>query len=231
MKERLFKFDVLNEREESQKINNEIALNALLEKVKVSQINKFLNIENLKRVLKQENMTYEELLNSCKDDFHTRNLARYLAKNSSRQGKRVESLIIEGVSTSMRKYGVNITACGVNDLRFTKTGKVLNEKEFNKLNLNKNIDSHKSIDGLIDGVIEGYIIAKVVIGNGGHQDNVLHEIINYIEWVNNFSEKNKLYVFLIDGKEFPELEIYKSNNLWIVNHVEFQQKLIERTSI
>jgi hypothetical protein len=231
MIERLFTFDVLNEREESQKVNNEIALNALLEKVKVSQINKFLNIENLKRVLKQENITYDELLKSCKDDFYTRNLARYLAKNSSRQGKKVESLIIEGVSTSMRKYGFNINACGVNDLRFTKTGKVLNEKEFNKLNLNKNIDSHKSIDGLISGLIEGYIIAKVVIGNGGHQDNVLHEIINYIEWINNFWEKDKLYVFLIDGKEFPELNKYKSDNLWIVNHIEFQKKLIERTSI
>jgi hypothetical protein len=40
--------------------------------------------------------------------------------------------------------------------------------------------------------------AKIVIGNGGHQDNVFEETCNFCEWVLNFGDKNDIYIVLID---------------------------------
>lgn len=49
----------------------------------------------------------------------------------------------------------------------------------------------KSFDVKINGKIAGWVFAKIVIGNGGHQDNVFEETCN-------FGDKNDIYIVLID---------------------------------
>ena len=48
----------------------------------------------------------------------------------------------------------------------------------------------------------------------------------YIEWATKFGQKDKIYVMLIDGKEFPSLKEKQTDNIWVVNHIEFQERLI-----
>ena len=56
----------------------------------------------------------------------------------------------------------------------------------------------KSFDGKITGLISGWIFAKIVIGSGGHQDNVFEEANNLCEWIIKFSDINDIYIILID---------------------------------
>ena len=103
---------------------------------------------------------------------------------------------------------------------------MLSLNDFKSKNLNKDVDALKSVDGIFDGPKSGYIFAKIVIGDGGHQDNVLHEINQYIDWAKTYGEENKIYVMLIDGKQFDVLKSKQTKNVWVVNTVEFQEKLI-----
>jgi hypothetical protein len=225
----LFNIDVHNLRTDRQKYNNELVFNLLSNKTSRSDIEKNINGKALDRILSEEKMTYEQLLEKCVDPFTTRCIARNISINASRQGKIDEKLIIDGVASIMTKYDVNIKGCGVNGIRFCNDGRVLDGKTFKKENLDKDRDSMKSIDGTIEGRVNGYIFAKVVIGGGGHQDNVLGESIKFIDWVNKFGSDDKLYVVLVDGEDLSKIKNLEKENLWIVNHIELQKRLIELT--
>jgi hypothetical protein len=70
------------------------------------------------------------------------------------------------------------------------------------------------------------------LGNGGHQDNVFEEAHTFCEWVCKFGNTTELYVVLIDTdltSQFNELKKkYHKNNLLVVNHVDFQQYMIDK---
>ena len=87
----------------------------------------------------------------------------------------------------------------------------------------------KSLDGVISGEKTGYIFAKIVFGEGGHQDNVFHEAAQFGDWANEYGDKDKVYVLLIDtnlDKKYNLLkEKYDSDNVWVVNHIELQERL------
>lgn len=223
----LFRVDVSNLRTERQKYNDQLVYNLLTNKTPKVEIEKNINAKALERILVEEKMTYDELLENCKTDFITRSVARNISINASRQGKVDEKLIIDGVSSVMTNWGVKIKGTDVNGIRFCNDGRVLDGKTFKKENLDKDVDSMKSIDATIEGRVEGYIFAKVVIGGGGHQDNVLIESLKFIDWVNRFSEANKLYVVLVDGEDLTKIKNLEKDNLWIVNHIEFQKRLID----
>jgi hypothetical protein len=226
----LFQVDVNNLRTDRQKYNDQLVFNLLNSKTNRKDLEKNINGRALDRLLKDENCTYDELLEKCNTPFITRAIARLISIQASRQGKIDEKLIIDGVSSVMKDYGIDIKGCDVNSIRFCNDGRVLDGKSFKKENLDKNLDSMKSIDGTIKGKIEGYIFAKVVIGGGGHQDNVLIESIKFIDWVNQFGKQDKLYVVLVDGEDLSKLKNQEKDNLWIVNHIEFQKRLIKRLS-
>jgi hypothetical protein len=228
----LFKIDVHDVKEVRKIENYDKALDALYKRtplVPEYKIKKLLNVEAVYRLLEKQNITYDELLDSLKEgDPYTTVVGLYTSIQASRQGKVTESFMLKNIAKSVKEYGITIT--NDSNIRFIKDGRVLDKKQFKKSGLDRNLDSHKLVDGLISGKITGYIMAKVVDGNGGHQDNVLHELVGYIEWINKYAEKGKLYVLLVDGKEYPELDVFKKDNLWIVDHYEFQLKLIERVS-
>jgi predicted metal-dependent peptidase len=52
------------------------------------------------------------------------------------------------------------------------------------------------------------------------------EINQYIDWAKQYGEPDKIYVMLIDGRKFGILKQKQTDNIWVVNHVEFQEKLI-----
>jgi hypothetical protein len=223
----LFNVDVLNLRTERQKYNDELVYNLLTNKTNRTDIEKSINGKALERILLEEKMTYEQLLEQCVNPFITRSISRNISINASRQGKIDEKLIIDGISSVMSTYDINIKGCDVNGIRFCNDGRVLDGKSFKKENLDKDTDSMKSIDGIIEGIVNGYIFAKVVIGGGGHQDNVLGESIKFIDWVNKFGSDDKLYVVLVDGEDLSKIKNLEKENLWIVNHLELQKRLIE----
>jgi vacuolar-type H+-ATPase subunit F/Vma7 len=80
------------------------------------------------------------------------------------------------------------------------------------------------------------IFAKIVIGSGGHQDNVFEEASTLCEWIIKFSDKNDIYIILIDTDLLHKFDRLKENysnidNLIIGNHIEIQQYFIDNYSI
>lgn len=227
--EELFNVDIGNVRSERQIINYEETKKLLIDGTDIKEISSKINPKALNRVLEYLDMTYDELLVDCKHSEKICKLASMeISKNATRQGKIDEKFIIDGIDSVVNKYGFSVKPCGVNDIRFCNDGRVLDSKNFKEEKLNKNKDGLKSIDATIKGNgVDGYIFAKVVIGKGGHQDNVNIESRYFIEWCLKYGDDDKLYVVLIDGEDISELKKMEENNVWVVNHVELQKRLIE----
>ena len=114
----------------------------------------------------------------------------------------------------------------------TKDGFILNNNDIkkNKISLN---DCLKSFDAKLSGKINGWVFAKIVIGNGGHQDNVFDEAYILCEWIIKFSVIYDIYIILIDTdlkNKFNDLKKKFNNieNLIIGNHIEIQQYFIDK---
>lgn len=220
-------FNFANIRTERQKVNNLAVFQSLLQK-KFNK--KFINDEELKRVLEDLDLSESQILDKCTEDhLFAKVLARDIAKNASRQGSKDESTQLDICNITSSKFGIFIEDLPNFAFRPTKDGRIINKKEFDGMDKNSCL---KSFDGRIHGNVNGWIFAKVVFGNGGHQDNVFEEAHNYSEWVGNFGQSEHIYVVLIDTNleaQFKELkEKYtEQKNLLIVNHVEFQHYMIQ----
>lgn len=226
----MFIAKVADLRSERQRYNNSrIAKELNKNSPPYSDLIKIANDKAVNRLLDELEFDYDDLLTECANSIvFSKTVAIAISKTASRQGKKDESFIIDGIAAEMKKYNYNIRSCGVNEFRPCKNGKIMTKKEFRKEKLNKDIDALKSIDGIFNGPKSGYIFAKIVIGAGGHQDNVLHEMNQYIEWANQFGQEDKIYVMLIDGEEFLSLKEKQTDNIWVVNHTEFQERLLEQ---
>jgi len=224
----MFFVDVFDLRNERQKYNNKMVAKELYENSpSYSELENIANIKAVDRLLSELEIDYDDLLTECsKSILYSKTVAISIAKNATRQGKKDESFVIDGIANAMKDYNYNIRSCGVNEYRPCKDGKMRSRHDFKSKKLNKDVDSLKSVDGVFDGPKSGYIFAKIVIGDGGHQDNVLHEINQYIDWAKKYGDKDKIYVMLIDGKQFDVLKSKQEENIWVVNTVEFQEKLI-----
>ena len=160
------KLDILNLRNERQKLNNILTYQS----IKSHNISKNININAFNRILENLNFTDVELFNKCDNDF-CKVTAIYCAINSSRQGSKDEEIQIKTLNITSQNFKVTIKQQNV--FRPCKNGTIINK--------NKKLECLKSFDGKISGVISGWIFAKVVIGEGGHQDNVYEDnMINHI---------------------------------------------------
>jgi hypothetical protein len=224
--------DCLNLRSERQKINNLSAFNALIEG-NLELLTKNSNTKEVERVLIELDMAIENVFDKCKSDLiFAKILAGRIAILASRQGTKDEELQLNTCNLTTSKFGITIENLNATAYRPTKCGKIVNKQECKKYEKN---DCLKSFDGKIDGRVKGWIFAKVVFGNGGHQDNVFEEAHTFCDWICKFGNDAELYVVLIDTdltSQFEELKKkYHKNNILVVNHVDFQQYMIDRFSV
>jgi hypothetical protein len=224
--------DIYNIRNERQKINNEIAM----KRIKERNFNKDINNEEYKRILlelSKYNKTEKELLDECNDNIILLIiLASRISINASRQGVKDELLQIDTCNITCNKFDISMDKLTVNSYRPTKDGLILNNNDIkkNKISLN---DCLKSFDAKLNGKINGWVFAKIVIGNGGHQDNVFEEAYILCEWIIKYSIISDLFIILIDTNlinKFNDLKKKFNNieNLIIGNHIEIQQYFIDK---
>jgi hypothetical protein len=192
-------------------------------------IKSLINFKSLDRLAEQLNVDRNYLYEKCKSDYeYALTLAHGCAILSSRQGSKDETFVLDEINKVSSQYGIYIQSLNNQDLRPTKDGRILSKKEFENSKISK-LECLKSIDAVINGKVEGYIFAKIVFGEGGHQDNVFHEAAQFGDWSHQYGQSDKVYVVLIDTdleKKYTELkEKYDSGNVWVVNHVEFQKRL------
>ena len=189
----------------------------------------FINFKSLDRLSDLLQCDRNYLYEKCKNDYEfALTLAHGCTILASRQGSKDESFVLDEINKVSKGFGIYVQSLNNQDLRPTKDGQILNKEEFKKSGLSK-LDCLKSIDGVITGKVDGYIFAKIVFGEGGHQDNVFHEAAQFGDWAQKFGEEDRIYVLLVDTdlqSKYNELkEKYDSGNVWVVNHTEFQQRL------
>jgi hypothetical protein len=217
-------------REERQRVNNNIIYDIIKSKDLV-ELKKKCNTKALNRILIDLNISLEELIEECeKSNILAKMTAGSISKLASRQGCKDETVQIETCHKTASKYNININQLPNDALRPCKDGSIITREQFNLI-ADKN-SCLKSFDAEITGVIQGYLFAKVVYGSGGHQDNVFEEAYTFADWVGNFGNPELLYVLLIDTDlttKFQQLKIKASGqkNLIVVNHIEFQQFIID----
>jgi hypothetical protein len=194
-----------------------------------------INQKALERAVVNIGLSVEELKEKAERDVHfQRAMEIILAKNSSRQGTKDEHTIINGVANALRPYGVNIEALGVNALVPIRNSCLVvprkqAKNDFDKKDLLKSFDFCGSVEKTNQQI---FGFAKVVLGNGGHQDNVFHEAREVIEWARQYGDKDALYVFMIDTddalkfEDFKKLENGGGENIWVVNHKTFQKRIL-----
>lgn len=197
-------------------------------------IDEYINKNELERVLEETGLTKEELLYECeKNDLLANILAGRISKKTSRQGTKDEYLQMETCNKITSKYGIHIEKLNVKSYRATKCGVIIDEIEIKKGNIKKD-NCLKSFDGKIEGEMKGWIFAKVVYGNGGHQDNVFEEADILCDWVKKYNTTDT-FVLLIDTDLDKKLKILKDKyndvkKLLIMNHYEFQEYVITNYS-
>jgi hypothetical protein len=211
------------------------------DKISNSDLDKLCNKKALDRVLNfnseqtGNNFTLEDFLKKCRDDnIYLYSVVQYISINSARQGSKDETTLLNACNNITSKYGVIIEQLPNDSIRAHKySKKLITKKEYNKGEGDyKKNDCLKSFDAKISGKKDGYIFAKVVLGSGGHQDNVFEEAHNFGDWAQQYGEKEKLYIILIDTdqeKQFNELKTKFEDkpNVHVVNHIELQCLLIK----
>ena len=225
-------------RKNRQKVNNAKVLQSLIDN-NIDDFNNNVNQKELARSLEYLMTTAEELMTSCQENEKLAKMTSlHLSKNSTRQGSKDEALQLETCNEAMMPYGISIENLSTTHARPTKDGQIVNKKEAKKRPKN---DCLKSFDGEITGKITGYVAAKVVFGNGGHQDNVFEEMYTLSEWWKKYSpadpinsNQNEFLVILIDTDlNISSLkEKYEQvSNILVFNHYEFQKYVIDNYNL
>lgn len=231
----MFQSDLSNVRELRQDSTNENLAEFLAhtESFTDKDLKKFVNFKALDRLCKRLGETRDEVYQSCKGNYREAMMvANNIAILSSRQGSKDEHHVLNEINKVTSPNGINVTPLNNQDLRpLIDSPKLLTKEEYQLLQENGlgKYECLKSIDGEISGKVNGYIFAKIVFGEGGHQDNVFHEAASFGNWAQQYGESDKIYVILIDtdlDKKYNELkQRFDNGNVWVVDHVEFQQRL------
>lgn len=230
----MFKFSAQSIREQRQKENYDKAIRVILLNSSKQNLKKYqsnINIKQLDRLLEHTGLSYSTLRQKCEQDSLFASIVGFAcAVSSTRQAKRDESYVIERISDSLQEQSTYfMEALDVHALVPTRDGRVLHRKEIKEENLMKSNDCLKSIDALIKNVenpnYKGYVFAKITTGEGGHQDNVSIEMMDFVKWCNEYSDAD-INVCLIDGTPLEKYKQYETDKIWIVNHEELQARLI-----
>lgn len=225
------KIDCRNLRTARQRINNEVVFRAI-QGNNMSIFKKNINSKEFGRVLLEVGISEQCLLERCQlDTTLNRVLSGRISKNASRQGTSDEETQLKICAQTATQLGITITNLSSVAYRPTKSGDILSHTQMKQRNIPKDV-CLKSFDGKISGTVDGWIFAKIVYGSGGHQDNVFEEADILGNWVDTYQHDcTDIFVILIDTDLDAKLKClqkkYKTvSNLFIGNHVEFQEYLI-----
>ena len=189
-----------------------------------------VNVNALQRVY--DYVGFQTVIDKSKtDESFAKLLALYISKSSSRQGSNDEAYILDTLKTFMASLGIKFEKSNINSLVPIKSGsfagQLLHRNDVDKHNIHKT-ECLKSIDCLVieNVTIIGYGTLKVCFGAGGHQDNVILETGDFVEWAVKFGDKTKLYLVIIDSDHTKIKDLKKKaepyENIWVVDHYEFQ---------
>ena len=211
--------------------NNKVVYESLKEG-SLKRLNKNINHKEYKRTIEDLELTEVDFLLKCKNDHLFAKLAsRTISKKSSRQGNKDEIEQIKTCNITSQKCGITITHLNAKEKRPTKDGFIISNEEMKIKQIKKN-SCLKSFDAIISGKINGFISAKVVYGDGGHQDNVFEEMETLAEWWKKYKILSKEFlILLIDTDLIKKITNIKKKyssikNIKVFNHIEFQEYII-----
>lgn len=199
-------------------------------KMNQKELNKCININELRRVEETEECECTELFKLArKSPEYGRLLGMMISKKTSRQGAKDEALQIETCNQIAEQCNINIKQLNNNDLCPTTCGKILSKKNITKRGLSI-ADGLKSFDAKISGKINGYMSCKVTFDDGGHQKNVLNEMKALINWWINTKQKSVLIILWDTNLEKKLQELKNTSkyheNIKVMTHTELQEYMI-----
>jgi hypothetical protein len=223
--------DIMSIRTNRQNENNLLAYNSIIKKDLTNNINK----EEYKRVLQELdrlNIKEDGLLEECRTNIITATLlSSRISINASRQGSKDEQLQLDVCKTTFSKCGIFLNNLSSTSFRPTKIGEIVDNSELKKGRVKKE-DCLKSFDANFSGKINGWVFAKIVIGSGGHQDNVFEEAYTFCDWVLQYGIEKEIYIVLLDTnltEKYNDLikKYERHPNLLIGNHIKVQKYIID----
>lgn len=233
----MFKMSVDEFKEEKQKQNIQNAFDYLVSKKGKSKINEKALDRFMSQMESVLGMSQEQVYDKIENDIeYAFAVASIVAVLASRQGISLETEILMGLEKELLENGTvqtfeDLPAQGPNAwFPERDTGELLCEVKGKQVNADKYL---KSIDGTFttfDGTT-GLISAKVLSGQGGHQDNVEAELIEFAKWTKKHQElypNECIYVCLVDGRKMNN-KIEETDRLWVCDHIEFQERLLAFT--
>ena len=227
--------DFKDVRTSRQDLNNQLVYNSIKNN-DMKSFNENINKKALERSINRTKKNKEELIKKCQvDEIFALEWSASIAKNASRQGTKDENLQLITSNEITKNFNINIQNLSSTAYRPKKSGEIISKKEMedNEIPYDQCL---KSFDGKITGEIEGWIFAKVCFGGGGGQDSVFIEANYFSEWVKtHHNNENNFYVLLIETDLIKKLNALKEKykdikNLFIGNHYEFQQYIIDQYS-
>lgn len=172
----------------------------------VDNLMSLVNTKALERYLEFTSTTVGDVLHQCVSNKAMSSAVAFaICKKASRQGVEDEKAVFDYINSKTKSSVVSNLS--VNAKRYA------------------GID--KSVDGEITGSVNGDIFAKIIVGKGGHQDNVwieLNSIINQVKTLPN----DRVYCLLVDTddeKKFLNLKQKETNNVWVCNTTQLIEKL------
>lgn len=223
--------DIMSIRANRQNKNNALAT----ESIKNKDLTKNINKEEYRRVLQElqrVHITEDVLLDECRTNIIANTLlASRISINASRQGSKDEQLQLEACKKTFSKCGIVLNNLSSSSFRPTKNGEIVDNNTLKERGIKKE-DCLKSFDANFTGKINGWVFAKIVIGSGGHQDNVFEETNTFCDWVIKYGRESELYIVLLDTNLIEKLNDlivrYEGvSNLLIGNHIQVQQRIID----
>lgn len=220
-------FNINDIRTHRQYLNNSLAYDSIMNNSLAH-----INTKELERILNYLEISRTDLYKKCQADvIFCKLLSSSISINASRQGSKDENTQINTCALIGAKCNITIEKLSVVDYRPTKFGEIINNTEFKKRKMDKH-DCLKSFDAKITGVINGWLFAKIVIGNGGHQDNVFEETYSICEWILQYGSKDEIFIILIDTNLIDKLNTlilkYRNErNILIGDCVKVQQYFID----
>ena len=236
----LFEFDIPNLRSDRQTKTVRTIAKIIREGILDREpIKKYINETQLDRQLEyHECLERDYFMNGHGNSFIAMEMASVLAKMSSKQSGMDEVFTLNGIDQIVKHYGIRVEGLPNNYLRPAKDGKTY-PKALYKKKFGNTVNDVKTIDFEVkeDGKLIAWGSHKYCLGHGGsaggHQGNVFNEEKRWLEWGRDISErKDLIYIALVDTDIKREYNMLKEEfdnpqgNLWVVNHVELQKRLI-----